>query len=77
MQAVDAMHESATLPVELTGHPNEIGRVLAAEHSQPHNLLGGHPAHFAGSEGTVIRAFHPDAVAASVLRPDQPPTTSG
>ena len=36
---------------------------------------GGHPAHFAGSEGTVIRAFHPDAVAASVLRPDQPPTT--
>ena len=46
-------------------------RLVQGEHGDPHAVLGAHPAsHEAGgrrSEGLVVRAFHPDAVAAECL----------
>ncbi len=49
----------------------EVRAALAAgEHSHPHQVLGAHPATHQGREGAVVRAFHPDAVAACCLLPE-------
>jgi len=45
----------------------DVERILSVEHSDPHSVLGGHPANIDGIQGVVIRAFHPDASAASLL----------
>jgi 1,4-alpha-glucan branching enzyme len=37
-------------------------RLVAGEHTEPHRVLGAHPA--GDGRGTVVRAFHPDATAA-------------
>ena len=37
------------------------------EHSDPHSVLGAHPARIDKNDGVVIRAFHPDAVRADVM----------
>jgi len=47
-------------------------RLLAGEHTDPHRVLGAHPATVAGRDGAVVRAYHPDAVAAHCLLPDAP-----
>jgi 1,4-alpha-glucan branching enzyme len=44
----------------------DIQRICSVEHSDPHSVLGGHPAVIDGVDGVVIRAFHPDASAASL-----------
>ncbi|MDQ6886117.1 MAG: 1,4-alpha-glucan branching protein GlgB [Gemmatimonadota bacterium] len=55
---------------------DEIVRLLAGEHSEPHALLGAHPSRDKG-EGVVIRAFHPDAVAVDLLLADGNPVPLG
>ena len=45
----------------------ERARLLAGDHPEPHRILGAHPATFEGTLGVVVRAFHPDAVAAECL----------
>jgi len=37
-------------------------RLVAGEHTEPHRVLGAHPA--PDGRGTVVRAFHPDATSA-------------
>jgi 1,4-alpha-glucan branching enzyme len=39
----------------------EVERLVAGEHSDPHRILGAHPSQEQGETGVVIRAFHPDA----------------
>jgi 1,4-alpha-glucan branching enzyme len=41
--------------------------LVAGEHPSPHDVLGAHPARGGGVDGVVVRAFHPDAVAADWL----------
>ncbi len=43
-----------------------LQRLVNVEHADPHSILGVHPALVEGEEGVIIRAFHPDAVAAEV-----------
>ncbi len=43
------------------------------EHHDPHRILGAHPARDGGREGMVVRAFHPDAEAAELLREGSEP----
>jgi 1,4-alpha-glucan branching enzyme len=45
----------------------DIRRIVRVEHSDPHSVLGGHPAQIGDEEGVIIRAFHPDAVKAEVI----------
>ena len=45
----------------LAGDPAAIQRVQAGNHHDPHNVLGAHPARSGGRDGTIIRAYHPDA----------------
>jgi 1,4-alpha-glucan branching enzyme len=47
-----------------------LRRLLAGEHQDPHAILGAHPATVDGESGVVVRAYHPDAVAADCLLPD-------
>ena len=49
------------LPSPLGIDSSEWARLRAFEHSEPHSLLGAHPATWRGSAGVVIRAFHPEA----------------
>jgi 1,4-alpha-glucan branching enzyme len=39
----------------------DIERILRVEHSDPHSVLGVHPAKVKWVNGLIIRAFHPDA----------------
>ena len=48
-------------PTLLGIDPGEWKRLCAGDHTEPHRLLGAHPATHAGTEGLVVRAFHPDA----------------
>jgi 1,4-alpha-glucan branching enzyme len=43
----------------------ERDRLLAGEHTEPHRVLGAHPA--PDGRGTIVRAFHPDATAAECV----------
>jgi 1,4-alpha-glucan branching enzyme len=43
----------------------ERDRLLAGEHTEPHRVLGAHPT--PDGDGTVVRAFHPDATAAECV----------
>jgi 1,4-alpha-glucan branching enzyme len=47
--------------------PRAVLALRRGEHHDPHALLGAHPARVSGREGCVVRAFHPDAVAAELL----------
>ncbi|MGB9617757.1 MAG: 1,4-alpha-glucan branching enzyme, partial [Desulfomonilaceae bacterium] len=59
---------AATYPAGLLYGISErdIERICNVEHSDPHSVLGGHPAVIDGVQGVVIRAFHPDASGASL-----------
>ncbi len=46
--------------------PTELAQLTAGTHPDPHHLLGAHPT----DGGVVIRALHPDAVAAECLLED-------
>ena len=39
----------------------DLARLLAGEHSDPHAILGAHPAVSEGTQGIVVRAHHPAA----------------
>ena len=45
----------------------DIQRIIEVSHSDPHHVLGAHPARLSGKTGLVIRAFHPDAVSADLI----------
>lgn len=47
--------------------PSDIQRILAVEHSDPHAVLGAHPAYIRGEHGIIVRAFHPDAIKAELV----------
>ncbi|HTY26168.1 MAG TPA: 1,4-alpha-glucan branching protein GlgB [Desulfomonilaceae bacterium] len=47
--------------------PGDIQRILAVEHSDPHSVLGAHPATIRGEHGLIVRAFHPDAKQAEII----------
>ena len=51
--------------------PSDIQRILAVEHSDPHAVLGAHPAYIRGAHGIVVRAFHPDAIKAELVIDDE------
>jgi 1,4-alpha-glucan branching enzyme len=48
-------------------HPDDRARLLAGEHTNPHHVLGAHPASRDGVAGVILRAFHPDAVGAEAV----------
>jgi 1,4-alpha-glucan branching enzyme len=50
---------------------DDIKRIVKIEHSDPHSVLGAHPAKVKGKDGIIIRAFHPDSIAAELLIGDQ------
>jgi len=58
---VSSMTTSALAPAA-----EEISRLVRGEHHDPHAILGAHPA----ADGTVVRAFHPDAKAAELVATD-------
>src|SRR5919201_1900304 len=41
--------------------PLDLARLLAGDHTDPHRILGAHPATVDGRSGVVVRAMHPDA----------------
>ncbi|MCP4036645.1 MAG: 1,4-alpha-glucan branching protein GlgB [bacterium] len=45
----------------------ELDRLVAGRHAEPHTILGAHPAKRDGKAGVVICAFHPDAVRAECV----------
>ncbi|MBI4962875.1 MAG: 1,4-alpha-glucan branching protein GlgB [Desulfomonile tiedjei] len=45
----------------------DIKRIVRVEHSDPHSVLGGHPARIGDQDGVLVRAFHPDAVQAELM----------
>ena len=46
--------------------PRDLERIARVEHSDPHSVLGAHPATVDGKDGVIVRAFHHDAVHAEV-----------
>jgi len=52
----------------LTGiSPKDIDRFLKGEHSDPHSVLGAHPAYIDGKKGIIIRDYHPDSIFARII----------
>ncbi|MEO1171557.1 MAG: 1,4-alpha-glucan branching protein GlgB, partial [Myxococcota bacterium] len=49
-----------------SGSAEEWDALRRGDHSTPHGLLGVHPR----DEGLVVRAFHPEAIAAGLVKPD-------
>src|SRR5262252_774877 len=47
--------------------PAELAALMAGRHTEPHRLLGVHPAAVDGIDGIVVRTFHPDAVGVDLL----------
>ncbi len=47
--------------------PADLARLRAGDHDEPHRVLGAHPARHAGVDGSVVRAFHPDAIACDLI----------
>jgi 1,4-alpha-glucan branching enzyme len=54
-----------TTSQELLPTADDIRRLVAGTHRDPHSILGVHPS----GTVTVVRAFHPDATAVSVAHP--------
>jgi 1,4-alpha-glucan branching enzyme len=50
-------------------------RLVAGVHAAPHDVLGIHPASTAGTDGAIVRAWHPDAAGVDVLWADGATTT--
>src|SRR5215472_17388389 len=46
--------------------PNEIERIVAGQHYDPHSVLGAHP----GPDGVIIRALRPMAKSVTVVLDD-------
>jgi 1,4-alpha-glucan branching enzyme len=59
-------------PADLV-HPGDLLAFAAGKRHSPHALLGIHPVEHYGTRGSIVRAYHPDAVGCELVRPDQPP----
>jgi 1,4-alpha-glucan branching enzyme len=55
----------------------DLAALAAGAHSQPHRVLGAHPASLGGKHGVVVRAFQPGAVAAEGLLPGREAPVDG
>ena len=56
----------------LTGITAEdIQRILLIEHSDPHSVLGAHPAKIDGQDALIFRFFHPEASSAELIIGDE------
>jgi 1,4-alpha-glucan branching enzyme len=49
----------------------DIDRIIHTEHSDPHSVLGAHPANIGNEDGAIFRAFHPDASTAEIVFEDR------
>ena len=58
----------ATIPPPVD--PASLARLLAGRHTDPHSVLGAHPAFAGGRRGVVVRARQPDAVMAEAVLDD-------
>jgi len=47
----------------------DVTRLISGEHTDPHRVLGAHAATANGARGVMVRAMHPDAVAAECILP--------
>ncbi len=47
--------------------PADQVSLVAGDHSEPHRILGAHPAEREGEDGVVVRVYHPDAAGVSCL----------
>jgi 1,4-alpha-glucan branching enzyme len=54
----------------LRGDARDAQLLAAGEHFEPHRLLGAHPHRADGSDGAIVRGFHPDAVRAECILED-------
>ena len=54
-----------------THRDGKWGRLCRGDHSTPHEILGAHADRRDGHQGIVVRALHPDAVAAVCLLADR------
>jgi 1,4-alpha-glucan branching enzyme len=54
-----------------THRDGKWGRLCRGDHSTPHEILGAHADRRDGHQGIVVRALHPDAVAAACLLADR------
>ncbi len=50
----------------------EAASLLSGDHTDPHRVLGAHPACAGGTEGVVVRAMHADALGCECLLEGQP-----
>src|SRR5262245_7932548 len=57
-------------PAALLPNASDLGRLLAGEHSQPHDILGAHPLTVGDVDGVVVRALMPNAIAAEAALED-------
>ncbi|MFL5616057.1 MAG: 1,4-alpha-glucan branching protein GlgB [Gemmatimonadaceae bacterium] len=55
---------------DLLPEPGSLGRLLAGESAQPHDVLGAHATTFGGVNGVVIRALMPNASAVEAVLED-------
>jgi 1,4-alpha-glucan branching enzyme len=63
------------LGTPLAPDPAEMAALAAGEHTDPHRVLGAHPAVVDGAAGAIVRAWHPDAAAAELVVEGRPPET--
>jgi 1,4-alpha-glucan branching enzyme len=47
---------------------NEVDRLVAGDHHDPHSLLGAHAAEIDGKRGVLVRAYHPEATHAECVQ---------
>src|SRR5262245_14432063 len=54
---------------KVMGSPDatDLARLVTGDHDEPHRVLGAHRASRAGVEGSVVRAFHPEAAGCDVI----------
>ena len=51
----------------LSGDPELLKALRDDASHHPHAVLGAHPARSGETNGAVVRAFHPDAIACSLI----------
>jgi 1,4-alpha-glucan branching enzyme len=60
--AGSSRHRQLAAPRQADRH-----RLAAGRHSSPHSLLGAHPTAVDGTDGIIVRAYHPDAAAVELI----------
>ena len=66
--ANDAKEAVRTVPADVLRPPHDdLARLLANEHVNPHSVLGAHPATVGDKAGLIVRVMHPDATSAELI----------